>query len=106
MKTNTKYGLHGRLTAREGKREELAEILLNASILLRSAIGCHLYMVSLDPQYPNDVWITEIWDSKEHHDHSLDIPGVRELIGKAVPILEGSPQKGQELEILGGLGVD
>jgi len=106
MENNTLYGLHGKLAAKEGKGKELAQILLNASALMKSAKGCHLYVVGIDDNQPDEVWVTEIWDSKEDHDNSLSVPGVRELIGTAMPILAGPPQKGQELKILGGLGIN
>jgi len=95
-----KYLLQGKLTAKEGQRQSLAESLIKASKLMATAKGCHLYAVALDEQYPNSVYITEIWDSKEDHDNSLKVEGVRELIMTAMPILEGQPQKGQELEII------
>lgn len=101
-----KYGLHGKLTATEGNADKLAAILLEASKLVSSAKGCHLYMVSRDESDPNAVWVTEAWDSREDHANSLQVPGVRELIGQAMPILNGMPQKGQELQILGGVGAD
>ena len=101
----TKYGLHGKLQAKENQGQELANILLEAAALMQSAEGCALYVVSVDQNDPDAVWVTEIWDSKKDHDNSLSIPGVRELIGKAIPLLEGSPQQGQTLEILGGLGL-
>lgn len=105
MEENTYYGLHGKLVAKEGKGKELSRILLDAAALMKSAKGCHLYAVSIDSSNPNEVWVTEIWETKEDHANSLNLPGVKELIGKAIPILDGSPQKGQELEILGGLGI-
>jgi quinol monooxygenase YgiN len=95
-----KYLLQGKLTAKDGQRQSLAEILIKASKLMATAKGCHLYAVALDEQDPNSVYITEIWDSKEDHDNSLKVEGVRELIMTAMPILEGQPQKGQELEII------
>lgn len=100
-----KYGLHGKLTAQKGSGEQLAKILLEASILVSAAQGCRLYMISKDHLDADAVWITEVWDSKADHDNSLNVPGVRELIGQAMPILEGKPEKGQELEILGGIGI-
>lgn len=105
MENKTFYGLHGKLTTQAGTEKALANILLEAAALMKSAPGCRLYAVSLDPLHPREVWITEIWDSKEDHDQSLTLPGVRELIGQAMPMLEGSPQKGQVLTVLGGLGV-
>lgn len=100
-----KYGLHGKLTATEGNGDKLASILLEASKLVSTAKGCHLYIISRDKVDKNSVWITEVWESKEDHDNSLHEEGVKELIGQAMPILNGKPEKGQELEILGGAGI-
>ncbi|NHF58523.1 antibiotic biosynthesis monooxygenase [Flavobacteriaceae bacterium TP-CH-4] len=105
LENNTSYGLHGKLTAKEGKGQELSSILLEAAKLMESAKGCRLYAVGVDKTYPNEVWVTEIWDNKQAHDNSLNVLGVKELIGKAIPILKGSPQKGKELEVIGGLGI-
>ncbi len=96
----SKYLLQGKLTANDGQRQSLAEILIKASKLMAKAKGCHLYAVALDEQDSNAVYITEIWNSKTDHDNSLKVDGVRELIMTAMPILDGQPQKGQELEII------
>ncbi len=100
-----KYALHGKLTAAPGKTDALAAILLRAADLVATASGCHLYVISKDPTDESAVWVTEIWDSKEDHDQSLQLPSVRELIGEAMPLLGGAPSKGQELEVLGGVGL-
>lgn len=100
-----KYGLHGKLQAKAGQADQLAAILIQASKLVSTAKGCHLYVIGKDASDKNSVWVTEIWDSKEDHDNSLKVPGVRELIGQAMPLLDGQPQKGQELELLGGFGI-
>ena len=99
------YGLHGKLQATVGNGPRLADILLKASRLVASAPGCRLYLVSQDPQNSDAVWITEAWDSQEDHDRSLEISGVRELIGRAMPLLDGPPQPGQQLTVLGGFGL-
>jgi quinol monooxygenase YgiN len=98
------YLLHGNLRAFEGQVEALISILLDASKLVSTAKGCKLYTVGIDPEQKNTVSITEIWESKEDHDNSLKVEGVRELIVKALPLLDGEPTKGQEVEILGGFG--
>lgn len=100
-----KYGLHGKLKATEGNGNKLASILLDASRLVSTAKGCHLYLVSKDPNDDDTVYVTEVWDSKEEHENSLKVAGVRELISQAMPILAGTPQKGQELDVLGGAGL-
>jgi len=95
-----KYLLQGKLTAKDGQRQTLAEILIKASKLMATAKGCQLYAVALEEKDANSVFITEIWDSKEDHDNSLKVEGVHELIMTAMPILEGQPQKGLQLEII------
>ena len=100
-----KYGLHGRLQATAGKANQLAEILLKAAELVSTSKGCQLYVIGRDKNDEHAVWVTEIWDSKEDHDNSLKAPDVRALIGQAMPLLDGMPEKGQELEILGGTGI-
>lgn len=101
-----KYGLHGKMVATAGNGKKLAEILLEASRLISNAKGCHLYFISKDKEDENAVWVTEVWDNKESHDDSLKAEGVRDLISRAMPIIRMPPQKGQELEVLGGLGID
>lgn len=100
------YLLQGKLTTKVGQQANLAGILIEASKLVSTAKGCNLYVIGLDENEQNTVFVTEIWDSKEDHDNSLKVPGVKELIGKAMPMLDGQPSKGQELEILGGFGLN
>ncbi|MCX2680036.1 antibiotic biosynthesis monooxygenase [Galbibacter sp. EGI 63066] len=97
-----KYLLHGKLTAKEGHAEELANILIEASQLVSTAKGCKLYVVSKDENEPNSVYVTEIWERKEDHDNSLKDEEIRALIMKAMPVIDGQPEKGQELKLLGG----
>jgi len=99
------YLLNMKLPAKAGHTDELANILLDASRLVATAQGCKLYAVGKDQNDLNAVYVTEIWDSKEDHDNSLKVEGVRDLIMKALPIMDGQPQKLQELELLGGAGV-
>lgn len=99
------YFLHGKLTAKAGHADELATILLEASKLVAATKGCKLYVIGKDPNDATPVYVTEIWDTKEDHDNSLKLESVRALIMRALPIIDGQPQKGQELEILGGTGI-
>ena len=100
-----KFGLHGKLKATSGNGEQLAQILLEASALVATAQGCQLYLVSRDDQDIDAVWVTEVWDSKEDHQNSLSLPAVKALIAKALPILDGRPESGQVLTVLGGKGI-
>lgn len=101
----SEYLLHGKIIAKAGHANELANILIEASKLVSETNGCRLYVVSKDKADPNSIYVTEIWDTKADHDNSLKIEGVRTLIMKAMPIIEGQPAKGQALELLGGTGL-
>ena len=101
----SQYLLHGKLTAKLGHKDELAKLMLEASMLMAKAKGCILYIVGLGKNDVNSVYITEIWETEQDHDESLNYSGVRELIKKVMPILEEMPKKGQEINILGGKGV-
>jgi quinol monooxygenase YgiN len=102
----SKYGLHGQLRSKEGSHQQLTDILLEASRVVSSAKGCRLYLISKDNQDKNAIWITEIWDTKEDHDNSLKLENVKATIMRAMPLIDGMPKKGQEFEVLGGLGID
>ena len=103
--TSQPYLLQGKLKAKPGHSADLADLLLKASDLVSTAKGCRLYAIGTDPNTPDHVYITEIWDSREDHDNSLKQESVRALIGEAMPLIDGAPEKGQELNLLGGFGI-
>ena len=94
--------LHGKFSTISGKADELESILVQAADLMKTAKGCQLYVVSRDEKNENDVWLTEIWNSKEDHANSLSVSGVRELIGQALPLFAEPPKSGQALILKGG----
>lgn len=98
---NMKYGLSGNFIAQKGKGDELASILEEAADLMKTAKGCIIYVVGQQSDDANTIHVFEVWDSKEDHDNSLHIAGVRELIGRAMPFIQGKP-KGIEIDIAGG----
>lgn len=95
------YGLIGHFTAAEGKRDELVELLLEASA---SMPGCLGYVVSRDPAEPDRVWVVETWDSQASHEASLAIPEVREAIQRARPLIRAMDSVAT-LEPVGGVGL-
>lgn len=97
------YGYIGTMRTTPGNREEVASILLSGADGLRSA-GCHLYVVSTSTDDPDLLHVTEVWESKEAHDASLQLPETRAAIAKAMPLLTGDFTS-QELTVLGGLGL-
>lgn len=102
---STKYGLYGKLQAKAGKGKDLVEILFGAAKIMENTKGCILYLVGKAEDNPDGVYVFEVWQNKEDHDNSLKLPGIRELITRAVPILDGKQDEGTTLEILGGKGM-
>lgn len=82
-----RFGMHGKITAQPGQREVLLQHLLTAAELVAAAPGCYLYVVALSPSDRDALWVSEAWRSKADHDASLSVPGVRELIAKARPLI-------------------
>lgn len=95
------YGLIGRMLANEGHREELLAILVEGNAPM---LGCRSYVIALDPASDDGIWITEVWDSKEHHMASLQLPHVQATIAKARPMIAGFAER-FETEPKGGIGV-
>ena len=83
------FGLHGTIRAKTGKRDALLAVLVEASKGAPRMPGCRLYVVSLVPDDPDAVAVTEIWDDKASHDASLTLESVRETIGRARPLIAG-----------------
>ncbi|MFI1737852.1 putative quinol monooxygenase [Streptomyces sioyaensis] len=98
------YGYQATLKARPGRRDEVIAILLRGVDGLRAA-GCRLYAVGVsDATDPDLIWVNELWESKEQHDASLLLPETKAAIAEALPLLTGEVT-GQELTVVGGLGV-
>jgi quinol monooxygenase YgiN len=81
---NRMYGLIGRLKATPGKRDELAAILIEGSANMP---GCLSYVVAKDPQDPDAIWVTEVWENEADHKASLALPSVRQAIKKGRPLI-------------------
>jgi quinol monooxygenase YgiN len=97
------YGYIGSMRARAGHRDDVVAILTGGAVGLRAA-GCRLYAVGLSATDENMIWVTEIWESRQHHEASLQLPETKAAIARAMPMLTGE-FTGQELTIVGGLGV-
>lgn len=99
------FGLFGKMTAVEGKRDALAANLMRAAELMRAAPACLLYVVSTSADDAQAVWVTEIWRDEAAHGASLSMPGVRDLIKETMPLLVGAPE-GTRFTPIGGKGLD
>jgi quinol monooxygenase YgiN len=84
-----KFGIYGKLIAKEGEREQLAAILLEAAESMQNHEECELYLVSVAPEDPNAVYVYEVWTSESAHQGSLTLDSTQTLIQRAKPILAG-----------------
>ena len=78
------HGMIGKMTAVEGKRDELIAILLEST---KAMPGCLSYIVAKDPSDANAVWISEVWEDQASHKASLALPAVKGAITKGKPLI-------------------
>jgi quinol monooxygenase YgiN len=92
----------GKVLAKEGQREALLEILLEAS---RTPMkGCEIYIVSRSATEPDAIWVMEVWQSEADHQASFKLDSVKALITKARPIMAGGTE-GIQMVPVGGKGL-
>lgn len=80
------YGLIGMMHSTPGDRERLIAILLEGT---GEMPGCLSYIVARDPGDETAIWITEAWESEEHHRASLGLPAVQQAIAAGRPLIAG-----------------
>ncbi len=83
------FAMYGKVVAKPGERDALAERLLEAARLVAPLPGCETYLVNLAASEPDAVWVTELWRSEADHDASLKLESVRELIERTRPLVAG-----------------
>jgi quinol monooxygenase YgiN/quercetin dioxygenase-like cupin family protein len=99
-------GRYVKLTAREGKGGDLAELMRTVAAGLDSTPGCELYLVNRSRDEPDVVWVTELWLSQEALDSSLEALQADEgkaRLAEVTALLAGPPER-VELEPLDGVG--
>lgn len=94
------YGLIGKLRAVEGQAERLATILAG----MGDMPGCLGYVAALDPEDPDVVWVTEVWETTEAHAASLQLPAVQAAIAEGRPLIAGFEER-HETQPIGGVGL-
>lgn len=95
------YGLIGKMLCVEGKRDELASILVKG---IAGMPGCLSYIVANDNIDPNALWITEVWLTQTDHKSSLALPSVQEAIKQGRPFITGFGERFETTPI-GGQGL-
>lgn len=99
-----KIGLFNKFTAMNGKRDVLVEILLEASKAMEKVDDCELYVVSLDEDNDDAIYVYEVWSDEHAHRASLSMEASQTLIQKAKPIIT-EVEKMNRLLPVGGKGI-
>lgn len=89
------------MLAKPGQRDALVAILLDGS---NSMPGCLSYVVAKDVKDENAIWVSEVWDSKESHAASLNLPTVQAAIAKGRPLIAGFDSYTETMPV-GGIGL-
>ncbi len=97
-------GRYAKAVAKPGKRDELAQKLLEVAQALREAPGCQLYVINRSPADPDVVWVTELWQSQEHLDAALQSPEARERTPEVLELVRDGGFERIDLQPLGGAG--
>ncbi|MEV1171504.1 antibiotic biosynthesis monooxygenase [Nonomuraea sp. NPDC049784] len=93
---------YGKLIAQPGRGRELAGLLLTAAARLEGDPRCELYLVNLQADAPDTVWVTELWRDQDALDATLEeIKGSAETAA-AMRLVAGAEMI--ELDLLGGKG--
>jgi len=80
------YGLIGQMIAQPGQRTALIAILSEATGAMPGNMG---YLIGEDSANADAIWIVEIWETKEAHAASLQLPAVQASIAKGRPLIAG-----------------
>lgn len=97
----SKFGLFGKFTVKEGEREVMVQILLEAAHSMNDLEECEVYLVSTTESDANSVFVYEEWINEEAHQASLALESTQTLIKQAKPIIIGM-ERISTLQPMGG----
>ena len=85
----SQYGLYNRFEVKEGERDTMVEILLEAAESMENLEDCEVYIVSVSEADPTSIFVYEVWKDEEAHRASLTLDATQRLIKRAKPIIAG-----------------
>lgn len=74
------YGIIGEMKCAPGKRAEVLEAMTKGTLDMPGNLA---YLIAEDLNDPDSLWITEVWEDRDAHAASLQLPSVQEAIGTA-----------------------
>jgi quinol monooxygenase YgiN len=101
------YGFHATMTARPGKGDELAALLLSATSGTGPATNenCIAYLVARSAGNPDVVHVTEGWTTKEAHAANFASPQAQAFVAKIGPLVAGQALYQDEVPVGGKLSL-
>ncbi|KOS62973.1 antibiotic biosynthesis monooxygenase [Lysinibacillus agricola] len=100
----SKFGLFGKFIVKDGERDTLVHILLEAAESMKNLDECEIYLVSVSEYESNSVYVYEVWSNEKAHKASLSLEVTQTLIKRAKPIITGM-ERMSTMNIMGGKGV-
>lgn len=101
---NNYYSLINRMTAKDGKWDEVISILLESGKAFNDNPACELYLVYKDKEDPKVIWVEDVWTSQEAHSAAMNTPEMQAYVTKCIPLLECMPEQ-IHIELAGGKGL-
>ncbi|CAB4882017.1 MAG: hypothetical protein F2793_07025 [Actinobacteria bacterium] len=80
-----------RLTVKEGMRAALLDALNTYTDQLAGEPGTEMFIVSVDPDSANNVWLYEIFKDEAAQEAHRSSSGFAELMNSMPPLLDGPP---------------
>lgn len=100
----SKFGLFGKFIIKEGERDTMVDILLEAAESMNNLDECEIYLVNISEDEPNSVYVYEVWSNENAHQASLNLEATQTLIKRAKPIITGM-ERISTLKPRGGKGI-
>lgn len=99
-----KFGLYGKFVIKEGERDTMVDILLEAAKSMEDLAECEIYHVHVSEDEPNSVFVYEVWSNENAHHASLTLESTQTLIKHAMPLITGM-ERISTLKTMGGKGM-
>lgn len=83
----SKFGLYNKFLVKEGERDTLVDILLEAAESMENLDEWEIYLVNISDDELNSVFTYEVWCNENAHNTSLALEATQTLIKRAKPII-------------------
>lgn len=78
-----RFSVNGSITAHEGKGKELQGYLLQAAEGMEEIENCYCYIVGVNEEETDKVYIYEVWENEAAHQASLKLDVFLQLTNQA-----------------------